>query len=135
MDRDDVLSPQIPEWLSNDRKTELNLNETGSVLLGNAMPPMGNIPLLTDEIVLPIQPPKNKELGIFASPENINTGLVTVSSIDSGWFFKGTALISGGCTIAGQFDGAIEEVFGSSASVIITETGKIISSERILFQI
>ena len=79
MDRDDVLSPQIPEWLSNDRKTELNLNETGSVLLGNAMPPMGNIPLLTDEIVLPIQPPKNKELGIFASPENINTGLVTVS--------------------------------------------------------
>lgn len=123
MDRDDALSPQIPEWLSNDRKTELNLNDSGSVLLGNAMPPLGNIPLLTDEIILLPNASKVAEHDIFSTPDVLNNGLVTVSSLDSGWIFRGKAIISGGCTIAGQFDGAIEEVFGSSASVIITETG------------
>lgn len=89
------------------------------------MPPLGNIPLLTDEIVLSPNANASKvaEHDIFSIPDVLNNGLVTVSSLDSGWIFRGKALISGGCTIACQFDGAIEEVFGSSASVIITETG------------
>ena len=123
MDREDSLSPQIPEWLSNDRKTELNLSETGSVLLGNAMPPLGNIPLLTDEIVLPVLSVNNKQNDIFSTPAINNTGLVTVSSLETGWVFNGKAHIAGGFTIACQFQGAIEEVFGSTASVVVTETG------------
>ncbi len=122
MDRDDSLSPQIPEWLSNDRKTELNLSETGSVLLGNAMPPLGNIPLLTDEIVLPVLNTNLNQNDIFNVPD-INNSLVTVSSLETGWVFNGKALIAGGCTIACQFQGSIEEVFGSTASVVVTESG------------
>lgn len=122
MDRDDSLSPQIPEWLTNDRKTELHLpNTEGSVLLGNAMPPLGDIPLLTDEIVLPLASVNTNTNDVISNTVLSDNALVAVTTLESGWSFSGKAFISGGCTIACQFAGIIEEAFGSSASVVVTE--------------
>jgi cytoskeletal protein CcmA (bactofilin family) len=114
-DKNLSASNAVPAWLNSGvppaKPSVRSSGEPSVAVLGGAMPPLGDIPILTD-VVAAAQPV------LVPSPKG-----VSVSTFEEGWLFRGKASINGTCTIAGIYEGQILEVEGGEATVVVSPTG------------
>jgi cytoskeletal protein CcmA (bactofilin family) len=107
-----------PGWSRDTNLSDNRPQDVSLVVLGGAMRPTGEIPTVTEVVTAPTVGLAEANLSSSAIPQG-----VSVSSFEQGWEFKGKATINGTCTIAGFYEGQIQESEGGAATVIVTETG------------
>lgn len=128
---DPVPSP-VPAWLNAGRPVAKpfgrSTGEPSVAVLGGAMPPVGEIPVLTDVVAtVPASYASDSSSAVVGGRTAPTVAPVTrgvsVSSFEEGWLFRGSATINGTCTIAGVYEGQILESNGGEASVVVSPTG------------
>jgi cytoskeletal protein CcmA (bactofilin family) len=88
------------------------LQQPGITTLGQAMPDILDIPVLT---VI--------DTAAAELPSKNTSNKPSISMIEEGVTFTGNATLQGACTIAGQIYGNLKEQAGATLQVVITETG------------
>jgi cytoskeletal protein CcmA (bactofilin family) len=120
---------EIPLWLSDAKRNSSNGDSSPSVVLGGAMPPMRDIPVLTEVVVDSTDPVR----GLSDSrPSGLGTAgdQLSMTTLENGWHFKGKAFLNGTCTVAGIYEGDIVELDGGEVTVVVTETGQLTGDVR-----
>lgn len=96
-------------------------HQPGVTTLGQVMPNMAEIPVLTQ-----VEPPDQS----LPRQQTDDTSKLTMkttelSLIEEGMTFTGNITLQGTCTIAGQIYGNLKEQMGALSQVVITETGSV----------
>lgn len=121
-----LSSNAVPAWLNTDapvvKPPGKPISEPSVAVLGGAMPPLGDIPVLTEVVATPHAVSDNFKKRPVQGLSATHKGL-SVSTLEDGWVFRGKSTINGTCTIACVYEGQILENGGGEANVVVSPTG------------
>lgn len=134
VEQNGIGSNAVPAWLNAGKPAGRTSGEPSVAILGGAMPPLGDIPTLTEVVVPPaaaVANPKPDQGRTNATSIKQNPKGVSVSSFEEGWQFRGKATINGTCTIACNYEGQILETEGGEATVVVSPSGVLTGDIRV----
>lgn len=113
--------------MNNPSNNHSNRPQPGMTSMGQAMPDVLKVPVLTAKIESPTEKRETPKMAADQQAGGVNPVKTAgkLSVIEEGMTFTGNASLQGTCTIAGQLIGNLKEQANAKSQIVITETGSV----------